>query len=69
VRESDLISGEVTEKPDTIIYFVRGFQRPLVRRMADEAGLDRRYRVPGTSIRVLSDRPLDGLSGLVDDLK
>lgn len=69
VRESDLVSGEVTEKPDTIIYFVRGFQHPLVRRMADEAGLDRRYRVPGTSIRVLSDRPLDGLSGLVDDLK
>jgi len=44
------------EPPDTAIYFDQGYGAAAVRAMAAAAGLPRYYRVPGTSIRVATDR-------------
>ncbi len=53
--------------PDTVIYFVRGFEAERAIAMARDAGLDRHFAVPATAIRVATNRPLDGLAGLVRD--
>ena len=59
-----VLAGRRTPTPDSVIYFVHGFQSALAEAAAQEAGLDRRYAVPGTAIRVASDRALAGIGGL-----
>jgi hypothetical protein len=53
------------QHPDTIIYFDQGYEASLARQRAATAGLDRVYAVPGTEIRVATNRRLDGVLGLV----
>lgn len=65
----DLLSRDPPLPPDTIIYFVRGYQAGLAGKEARAAGLSRHYLVPGTSIRVVSNRPLHGVAGLVGDAR
>ena len=52
------------EPPDTAIYFDQGYGAQAVRAMAAAAHLVRYYRVPGTSIRLAADRPIDPASPL-----
>ena len=49
--------------PDSIIYFVGGFESALAREAARQAGLERIYGVPDTQIRVATNRPLEGVKG------
>ena len=67
VHESDLVSDDTRPRPDTVIWFVRGFQAPLAIAQAEAAGLRRRYQVPGTSIRVASNRQLENFATLAAD--
>ena len=46
-------------RPDTVIYFVNGYEADRARAVADAADLDRHYQVPGTSIRLATDRSID----------
>jgi hypothetical protein len=64
-NENDLFSHSHLA-PDSIIYFAAGFESRLARRTAAEAGLDRTYAVPGTAIRVASNRALQGVKGLIE---
>ncbi len=66
-RAGDTITHWASGAPDTILYFVRGFEAPQARDRADQAGLTWHFAVPGTAIRVASNRALDGLAGLVPD--
>jgi hypothetical protein len=43
---------------DTVVYFARGYDAKKLRRAALVGGLERYYRVPGTSIRIATDRPI-----------
>ena len=63
-RPDDLLSQAPHRHPDTIIYFDRGFDGGLARERAAQDGLDRIYAVPGTEIRVATNRNLDGVLGL-----
>jgi len=47
------------EPPDTAIYFDQGYGAKAVRAMATAADLTRHYRVPGTSIRLDTDRSIE----------
>src|SRR5207244_8565244 len=52
------------DRPDTVIYFVHGYEADAARRIAEAAHLDLRYQVPGTSIRLATDRPIAPTSPL-----
>lgn len=60
-RAENILSAERHSDPDSIIFFAEGFESALARQAAAKAGLDREYEVPGTPIRVVSNRPLRGL--------
>jgi hypothetical protein len=45
-------------RPDTVIYFAQGYEADAARKIADAARLDLRYEIPGTSIRLATDRPI-----------
>ena len=47
------------EPPDTAIYFEQGYGAQAVRAMAAAADLRRHYRVPGTSIRLVTNRAIE----------
>jgi hypothetical protein len=51
-------------RPDTVIYFMQGYEADVARRIADAARLDLHYQVPGTSIRLATDRPITPASPL-----
>ena len=51
-------------RPDTVIYFVQGYEADAARRIAEAARLDLHYQVPGTSIRLATDRPIPPASPL-----
>ena len=46
-------------RPDTVIYFVNGYEADRARAVADAADLHHHYQVPGTSIRLATDRLID----------
>jgi hypothetical protein len=55
-------------RPDSVIYFVQGYEADAARNIAEAAGLDLRYQVPGTSIRLATAHPIapaSPLAGLV----
>ena len=63
------LSGETVRdagdrQPDTVIYFIDGYEAGAARRIADAADLDHRYQVPGTSIRLATGRSIDPASPL-----
>jgi hypothetical protein len=41
-----------------VIYFAQGYEADAARKIADAARLDLRYEIPGTSIRLATDRPI-----------
>lgn len=51
-------------RPDTVIYFAAGYESDKARAVAQQAGLHVHYRVPGTSIRLATDRAVDAGSPL-----
>jgi hypothetical protein len=65
-RAGDQLSSRFHGDPDSIIYFADGFESGLAKKTAAEAGLDRMYAVPGTSIRIASNRAILGFNGLTE---
>ena len=63
-RADDVLSWGSHGKPDSIIYFDAGFERPLAREKAAQAGLEQIYGVAGTQIRIATNRPIDDVKGL-----
>ena len=53
---SETVWGGRTNHPNTVIYFVDGYEAGAARAKAAAAGLDHQYLVPGTSIRLATDR-------------
>jgi len=47
-----------------VIYFADGYEAAAARRIASAAGLDQHYLIPGTSIRLATDRSLSPSSSL-----
>jgi hypothetical protein len=59
----DVTGGETAQgaqplRADTVAYLSRGYDAATLRRLAVADGLDRHYRVPGTAIRIASDRAI-----------
>jgi hypothetical protein len=55
-------------RPDSVIYFVHGYEANAARKIAEAAGLDLHYQVSGTSIRLATDHaiaPTSPLAALV----
>jgi hypothetical protein len=50
--------AERATRPDTVVYFEQGYDAKKLRGIAAAAGLNRSYRVPGTSLRLATDRPV-----------
>ena len=50
--------------PDTVIYFAAGYEADKAQAIGVAAHLDAHYRVPGTSIRVATDHPIEPASPL-----
>jgi hypothetical protein len=63
-RSEEILALTAARDFDSVIYFARGFQSPLARETAADAGLGHLYRVPGTEIRVATKHPIAGLSGV-----
>jgi hypothetical protein len=63
-RSDEALSLTTARDFDSVIYFAHGLQSPLARETAAKSGLDRVCAVPGTEIRVATNRLADGLSGL-----
>ena len=55
---SETVWGGTDQRPNTVIYFAHGYEAEAARRIAEAARLDLRYQVPGTSIRLATDRPI-----------
>jgi hypothetical protein len=60
----ETLLAKTHEPPDTVIYFNEGYGSAAVRAMAAAADLTRIYRVPGTSVRLATDRAFDASSPL-----
>ena len=52
------IWGGKDQRPNTVIYFVEGYEAETARKIAETARLDLHYQVPGTSIRLATDRAI-----------
>jgi hypothetical protein len=61
---SETVWGGKDQRPNTVIYFVQGYEADAARKIADAARLDLHYQVPGTSIRLATDRPITPSSPL-----
>ena len=55
---SETVWGGKDQRPNTVIYFVEGYEAEAARKIAETARLDLQYQVPGTSIRLATDRPI-----------
>ncbi|HTT78648.1 MAG TPA: hypothetical protein VMF86_03120 [Stellaceae bacterium] len=54
----ETVTGAGAAPPDTVAYMAQGYQAKKLRQIAAADGLDRHYLVPGTAIRIATDRPL-----------
>ena len=61
---SETVWGGKDQRPNTVIYFVHGYEADAARKIAEAAGLDLRYQVPGTSIRLATDHAIAPTSPL-----
>ena len=52
---AETIWGGAGGHPDTVIYFVDGYEAEVARKLATAAGLDHHFQIPGTSIRLATD--------------
>jgi hypothetical protein len=60
----ETVWGGKDQRPNTVIYFVHGYEADAARKIADAARLDLQYQVPGTSIRLATDRAIAPASPL-----
>jgi hypothetical protein len=60
----ETVLGAPADTPDTVAYFIHGYEAADARALAARARLDKVYTVPGTPIIVASNRSLTGLDGL-----
>jgi hypothetical protein len=60
----ETVWGGRNSHPNTVIYFVDGYEAETARAIASAVGLDHRYLVPGTAIRLATDRSLSPFSSL-----
>jgi hypothetical protein len=60
----ETVWGGKDQRPNTVIYFVHGYEADAARKIADAARLDLHYQVPGTSIRLATDRAIAPASPL-----
>jgi hypothetical protein len=58
----ETVTGAGAAPPDTVVYMSHGYEAKALRKIADGDALGQRYQVPGTAIRIATDRPLLGLS-------
>ena len=71
-REVPFLQGDGTEPsvatdaPDTVVFFIDGYDARQLRAIADAAGLTNRYSVPGTQIHLAVRWRLDGVPSLAD---
>jgi hypothetical protein len=65
-RAREVLSWGSHGNPDSIIYFAEGFESAFAKEMAARAELERVYKVPGTQIRVATNRQIEGLTGLAE---
>jgi hypothetical protein len=61
---SETIASGDSLLPDTIVYFSEGYEAERAGQLAAAARLVRRYRVPGTSLRLATDRDIPANSAL-----
>jgi hypothetical protein len=54
----ETVTGAGAAPPDTVVYMSQGYEAKTLRKIAHADGIRRRYRVPGTAIRIATDRPL-----------
>ncbi len=54
----ETVTGAGAAPPDTVVYMSQGYEAKTLRQIAHADGISRRYRVPGTGIRIATDRPL-----------
>src|SRR5262245_13075900 len=62
------VPSEATASPDTVIFFVEGYDAERLRAIAEAAGLTGRYTMPGTQVRLAARQRLEEipmLAGLV----
>jgi hypothetical protein len=60
----ETVWGGKDQRPNTVIYFVQGYEADASRKIADAARLDLHYQVPGTSIRLATDHAIAPTSPL-----
>jgi hypothetical protein len=58
-RLEETVQDAGPHPPDTVIFFVEGYEADKARAIAEAAHLDRHYQIPGTSIRLATDRSFD----------
>ena len=63
-RPEETVQDAGSRPPDTVIYFAEGYEADKARAMAEAAHLDRHYQIPGTSIRLATQRSIDPESPL-----
>ncbi len=61
----DLLTAPNMPPPDTVIFFAQGYQAPLARNIAAQAGLHLLYAVPNSEIRIATRRAITAIPGLV----
>lgn len=60
----ETVLGARASYPNTVIYFANGYEAAAAKAIASAAGLDHHYLVPGTSIRLATNRSLSPSSSL-----
>jgi hypothetical protein len=58
IPRADDVQPEKVTHADTVILFAGGIEADAARQIAEATGLKDHYRVPGTAIRIATDRPL-----------
>jgi hypothetical protein len=61
-------SSDASTHPEAVIYFVQGYDAEKLRKIASEAGLNHHYRVPGTSLRLATGRPVPPMAPIASFL-
>ncbi|HEX6442920.1 MAG TPA: hypothetical protein VF007_12080 [Stellaceae bacterium] len=58
-RPDETVQDAGRRTPDTVIYFVEGYEADNARALAETTHLDRHYQIAGTSIRLATQRSID----------
>jgi len=58
--------SEAAISPDTVVFFIEGYDAQRLRAIADAAGLAKRYSMPGTQVHLASRQRLEDVPSLAD---